>query len=114
MKQIQQVTSDYKQRRTVILDDGTTFILRTEYKPLQQGWFITELIYKDFTLRGVRIVNSPNLLHQFHNQIPFGIACYTKGDREPMLQQDFSSGASKLYVLTAEETLQYARHLSGI
>ena len=80
---------------------------------MQYGWFITSLVYGSFTLNGIRISNSPNILNQFRNQIPFGLACYSTNNREPMLQYDFSSGASILYILDQAETQEYADILSG-
>lgn len=78
---------------------------------LQLGWFITELVYGEFVLTGLRITNSPNMLYQFRNQIPFGLACISSQNREPSQQQDFSSNASKLYILTAAEVAAYTEYL---
>lgn len=100
MRQILQLTSDAQQLMTFDLDDGSSVSLSLYFSPMQLGWFIREISYNDFVLDGVRICNSPNFLHQYRNQIPFGIACISMGDREPSLQQDFSSTNSKLYVLT--------------
>lgn len=113
MNQIQQVTRDSLQRQTLYLADGSAFTLTLYYMPMQQGWFIRELTYGTFKLNGVRITNSPNLLHQFRNRIPFGIGCFSKEDREPMLIDDFVSGNSKLYLLTEEDTVEFNRYLTG-
>lgn len=113
MQWLQHVTADPFQKQTFILEDGTTFSLELAFKPLQQGWFITELIYGDFTLRGVRVVVSPNMLNQFCNIIPFGIACFSVGNREPSLVEDFLSQAAQLYVLNAEEVAAYTEYLKS-
>lgn len=113
MKKITQITSNPLQKQNLILDDGTQVQVTIYYVPLQFGWFITELVYGDFILRGVRICNSPNMLYQFKNQIPFGIACYTEANREPTQQQDFASGAAILYLLSQAEVDEYAEFLSG-
>lgn len=110
---VQQITSDPFQVQTLVLPDGTTTMITMLFVPMQFGWFITNLTYGSFVLNGVRISNSPNILNQFRNQIPFGLACYSTQNREPMLQQDFSSGASILYILTAAETQEYASFLNG-
>ncbi len=83
------------------------------FRPMQQGWFINEIAWNNFVCRGIRITNSPNILHQFKNQIPFGLACYSVANREPSLQEDFSSGASKLYILTEDEVAAYAEYLTN-
>lgn len=113
MYEIQQVTSDARQKQNLILPDGSILSLTIYFIPMQYGWFITELIYEGFVLNGVRITNSPNILHQFKNQIPFGLACFSKSGREPSQKEDFSSGASKLYILTEEEVRYYSEQLSG-
>lgn len=113
MNIIQQITSDTYQKQNLVLPDGTSMNLTLRFVPMQLSWFIDELVYGDFVLQGYRIFNSPNMLHQFKNLIPFGLACVSNESREPSLQQDFSSGASTLYILTAAETAQYTEFLSG-
>lgn len=91
---------------------GDSVSITMYFRSLQKGWFLNELVYNTtFTIQGVRIVNSPNLLHQWRNFIPFGLACFSTAEREPSLIQDFSSGASKLYILTADEVAEYAEYL---
>lgn len=113
MFKVQNLTTDARQKQTLVLPDGTQIILSLYFIPMQLGWFITSLTYGDFVLTNVRIVNSPNFLHQFRNKIPFGMACLSPSRREPTQQEDFSSGASELYILTAEDVEQYTEFLSG-
>lgn len=110
---IQQLTSDPLQSQNLVLPDGSQLTLTIYFSPMQLGWFITSLIYGAFTLNGLRITNSPDMLYQFKNEIPFGLACFTKGNREPSQQQDFSSGASSLYILTSAEVEQYSEFLAN-
>jgi hypothetical protein len=112
MYTIQQITSDTLQKQTLTLPDGTLLVIVMYFMPLQYGWVFREITYESFTLKNIRITNSPNILYQFKNQIPFGLACFSKDDREPTLQQDFASGNSKLYILSAEEVQQYSEFLS--
>lgn len=115
MFKIQQITTDPLQKTTVILPDGTTFALTIQFMPQQYGWFIDELAYakNGFKIQGARICVSPNLLYQFRNQIPFGLAVFTNDNNEPTLQEDFSSGYANLYVLTAAEVAAYTAFLAG-
>lgn len=101
------------QQQRVILPDGSSYSFTIALKPMQLGWFITELTYNDFTVRGLRVVVSPNLLYQFKNELPFGLACYSVGNREPSLISDFASGAATLYTLDSDEVKQLARLISG-
>jgi hypothetical protein len=113
MYQIQNFTDNPKQKQTLQLPDGTFIVISLYFIPMQQGWFIQNLSYGKFVLSGVRVTNSPNILHQYRNQIPFGLACFSTQDREPSLAQDFVTGASKLYILTKQECDQFTGLLSG-
>lgn len=113
MFRVQQITTDALQQQTLVLPDGTQMVLTLQYITSQLGWFIQSLVYQDFTLRNVRITTSPNMLRQFKNKLPFGLACYVTGNREPLLQADFSSGNANLFVLTRAEVLEWERFLAG-
>jgi hypothetical protein len=109
MKQITKITSQAYQTQIFVLDDGTSFEFVLRFRPNQIGWFFEQIVYGDFEVNTIRVCNSPNLLFQFQNKIPFGIACFSVGNREPMLGEDFSSGASKLYVLSPADVAEYAQ-----
>ena len=113
MFKINQVTSDTLQRQNLVLADGTTLILTLYFMPQQIGWFIRELTYGSVKIQGMRICNNFNILHQYKNKLPFGLACISKSDREPTQIDDFSSGNSILYILSTDEVLEYSRFLSG-
>lgn len=114
MQLIQQLTSDPLQSMNIVLPDTTTFSMTIQYLPSQVGWFITSLTYGSFSLSGVRITLSPNILYQFKNILPFGLACYPTQSREPTLQQDFASGAALLYLLTSTDVSQLVQFFEGI
>lgn len=107
------ITSNALQTQNLVLPDGSVIALTIYYRDLQLGWFINQLVWGDFTLNGIRITTSPNMLNQWRNIIPFGLSCTVQGDREPTLQEDFSSGAAKLFVLTQAEVTQYANFLTN-
>lgn len=113
MNQIQTITSDPLQIQNFTLPDGSQLQMTLYFRPRQLGWFINNLTYGDFEVNGIRIVNSPNLLYQYKNLISFGLACVTANGREPTQQQDFASGASTLYILSASEVAEYAEFLSN-
>ncbi len=108
---IQQITSNPSQSQTLILPNGTPANLTINYAPQQYAWFIQSLVYQTFTLTGLQITASPNMLHQWRNLIPFGLGCFVTANREPTQQQDFSSGAAKLYILSASEVAYYTNFL---
>lgn len=111
---IQGISSAPYQTQNLILPDGSSFTLTIYYRSMQYGWFIQELDYKTFTLQGFRISNSPNMLHQWRNKLPFGLGCFSQNSREPTQAQDFASGASSLYVLSTAEVASYAAYLTGL
>ena len=113
MLKVGQITDDYLQKQSLVLPDGSSISLTLYYMELQQGWFIRELVYGDFILRGVRISNNPNFLHQYKNQIPFGMGCFSVDNREPFLINDFLDENSILYILTEDEVVNYTDVLSG-
>lgn len=114
MYEIQQITNDPLQKQNVILPDGTFFSMTLYFMPMQKGWFIRELVYSpsNLTIKGLRISNNVNMLFQWRNKIPFGLACVSVSEREPMILEDFQSGNSKLYLLNQEEVRQYVEYLS--
>lgn len=114
MFQIQNLTSSPRQKQNLVLPDSTTIQLEIYFVPLQLGWFITSLTYGDFTLTGIRITNLPDILYQFRNKLPFGLACISPSGREPTQQEDFQSGASQLFILTRAEVEQYTNFLTGV
>jgi len=113
MNLIQQITADPLQEQTLILSDGSTVFIQMYFIPMQYAWVFNTITYGDFILNGLKITNSPNMLYQFKNILPFGIACFSQNNREPTQLQDFSSGASKLYILSAAEVLEYQVILQG-
>lgn len=113
MNVINNITDDSLQTSQLLLPDGSQVSLTIEFKPMQYGWFIQSLTYGNLTIQGRRIFVSPNILLQFCNQIPFGIACASTNNREPSQAQDFSSGNCILYLLTAAEVLAFTEFLSA-
>lgn len=111
---VQGLTNAPLQNQNLTLPDSTIVTLQLYFVPMQYGWFLNNITYGDFVLNGLRITNSPNMLNTFKNQIPFGLACYSTANREPSLQDDFSSGASILYILDALEVAEYYDFLQGL
>lgn len=102
---ISNLTNDPLQQTKITLPNGNPCTITLNFVERQIGWYITNLSYPagNFTLNGFRIVNSPNMLYQWSNLIPFGLACVPNQDREPTQINDFMSGACSLYVLDQSE-----------
>jgi len=102
MKQIQGIGSQAKQQFTIPLTDGTRVSAYLEYRPQQTGWFLN-LVWQDWTLNGLRITASPNILRQWQNVIPFGIAVITSGNVEPLNSYDFSTATAIMVLLEGDD-----------
>lgn len=116
MYTVQQVTSDAQQSMRLLHPVlGKPIALTIEYRSNQYGWYLTSLTYddKNFAIGTMRIVAHPNLLHQWKNILPFGLACYTTGNREPSQRDDFTNGDATLYLLDAAEVAAYTGYLAN-
>lgn len=105
MQQITSITSEPKQRMTLVLENNETVDFLLYYLPRQQGWFYN-FTYNNLTCNGSRVTLSPNALRQFKRIIPFGIAFMTDDLVEPFSIDDFSSGRVSMYVLNDDEVKQ--------
>lgn len=114
MLQINRITKDALQKHTVFVEEtGLSFTMILYFMPMQYAWIIRELTYDGFTLRGITVVNSQNLLHQFKNKLPFGIICESKEGRQPSLIEDFESGYTRLGVINSSEVKEFGEYLSA-
>lgn len=113
MQRIQNITAVPYQRQTLALSDGSRLTITMRFVEQQRGWFFDEISWEGFRLTGLRISNNPNMLYQWRNLVPFGIQCSTNGGREPSLQEDFFSGASKLHILERSDVEAYREYLNG-
>lgn len=113
MNRIDSINSNPKQSLTLVLEDGSKFSFSMEYVENQRGWFYT-LVYGEFILYNRRIVASPNMLRQFRNIIPFGIACTTQDRYEPIFIDDFSKDRATMYILNEEDVVSVEEFLVNV
>ena len=100
MIQLTNITSQARQKFNITTEDGNgSFIFEIYYDMQNQGWYYN-LIYNNIEINNLRLCTDYNILYQFQNQVPFGIAIYSYYNIEPLLLTDFSSGACEIYVLT--------------
>jgi hypothetical protein len=107
MYSVTSISSDARQIQTLTTPEGTKVTIEMEYVPLQSGWFFKQIKYGDFVITGMRICTSPNLLHQYINQLPFGFMFTTVANGEPTQQEDFVLKRCNMYILNKDECLQY-------
>ena len=102
MKQIQGISSQPKQQFTIPLTDGTRVSAYMEYRPQQLGWFLN-LTWQTWTLNGLRVTASPNILRQWQNVIPFGLSVLTSGNVEPLNITDFENTTAVMLLLEGSD-----------
>ena len=102
MRQLTAISTDPKQKFTVVTEDNQSFELSLEYSDQQQCWFYS-ITFENIIINGARVATAPNILRSFQNVLPFGIAITTDDLSEPVFLDDFSTGRVKFYLLTSEE-----------
>ena len=109
MQILDDITSEARQKHTVLINDGSAVVLELCYMPTQLGWFL-EASHEasGWAANGLRITANSNILNQWRDILPFGLMCWTEDGQEPMLPEDFLTGRASLAVLTAEETEEIA------
>lgn len=113
MLQIENITEEVWQKHTIILENGELFTFELYFASQQIAWYFKNITYQNFVLNSIKVVNSINLLNQFSQILPFGIACLSISDRDPNQVEDFTSGYSSLYLLTEADLVTYGENLSA-
>ena len=99
------LNADSKQEYTLVLPDGSTVDFKLEYVPNQAGWFYS-VTYRDWSSVNRRLVVSQNMLRQFREIIPFGLACFSTDIYEPLYQDDIATGRITVCQLDQADVLE--------
>lgn len=102
MKILTGFTNQPKQDMSFVLADGSTVSLFIEYRPQQLGWF-ADFSWQDWTVNGLRLTASPNILVKWDRILPFGVAIITKNQVEPLNPDDFADGTATVWLLNAAD-----------
>lgn len=102
MNRLDGIRATGTQRLTTFASNGDLVTIILNYQPTTRNWKM-DIEWISFELRGQRIYSSPNLLIQYQNIIPFGLAVITSGSGDPFLINDFSSRRSDMFILTPAE-----------
>lgn len=108
MTQIDNLTDFANQQTVLILDDGNTAAVNFVFDAATERWVIS-VTYGTKVLNGIGLCCSPNILRQWKNVLPFGLACVTADQTDPFDINDFASGRVKMYLLTAADVEQVER-----
>lgn len=83
-------------------DNGYVIKMTLTFRSRVQSWFM-DLEYKGLEINGFRLCVGPNILSQFKNRIPFGMAIFSSDNGEPFLINDFYTGRISMYILSSSE-----------
>lgn len=102
MLQINGLTNDAMQECVLDGIPGIQVSLTLRFMPRIQTWNM-DVSYQDFLAQGIPILSCPNMLRQWRNIIPFGIACTNIYQLDPYTINDFINGNSSLFLLNASD-----------
>ena len=111
MRQLTEITDEANQEHIVKVITGELFTLQLFYLHRNESWQ-ANIIYNDNTINGIKINQSVNILRQYKNILPFGIACYSDYNTDPFLLEDFAQNNYFLGILTADEVIEAERQIA--
>ena len=104
MRKITEIGVEPKQDLNIVGENNEKILFTIEYKPTQSAWYFS-IVYAGFSLYGQKLLNSPNILRQFKNALPFGIMCEVVDGSEPYFVEDFREGRCNIYILNESDVL---------
>lgn len=102
MLAINSLTNDPMQQFSLTGISGVQIGALIRFMPRIQQWLLN-VSFGSVQINGIPIVSSPNLLRQWRNLIPFGLACANKYYLDPYTVNDFVNGASSLFLLDSDD-----------
>ena len=105
MLYINKITSDPSQTLILTGIPGIQINMNLRYLPRVQQW-IMDIQYGTFQVTGLSVTSSLNLLRQWNNIIPFGIACLVQDGLDPYQVTDFANQTANLYLLNSTDVAQ--------
>ena len=109
MNALNGLTSQPTQTASVTLPDGSRVSLTLAWRPQQAGWFYdltwpgSDAFPTGFESLGRRLVTSANLLRQFRNLIPFGLAVFTADGADPGTVDALADGTATVCLLNSDD-----------
>lgn len=102
MNQVTILSDDADQLAFFPLADGSLLQLEFVYRPGIQRWTVN-VTHPLLTLNGYVLCVSANILRQWRNLIPFGIAVTSSDGYDPVDINDLTNGRVSVFILTAAE-----------
>lgn len=101
MNAIDGITTAARQRFFAVLAGYDVVEVNLEWKPNQYTWFMS-LKWGTFEVNNEQLSCSPNVLRQYKNLIPFGIAVVGVGGLDPVTQDSWQT-TNQFIMLDASE-----------
>lgn len=116
MNIINGITNQPTQVMAITLADGSRATLTLYFRPQQNGWFYdlewpgSQQLAVPFACQNRRLVTAGNVLRQFRDIIPFGLAVFTIDNADPITQACFIDGSTTVVLLDTDdiETIEAA------
>lgn len=109
MNTINGITNEPTQTMAVTLPDGSRVTMTLYFRPQQNGWFFdlvwpgSATVLTPFVVQNRRLVTAGNLLRQFRDIIPFGLAVFTVDNQDPITQGCLADGSTQIVLLSADD-----------
>lgn len=110
--QITNLTNFADQITQLQLVDGSIVTMELIYQGATERW-IMNISYGDFEDDGIGVCCYPNLLRQWKEILPFGIACVTADQTDPFDINDFATGRAIIYLLDSADIIQIENTVFG-
>lgn len=105
MLYINKITSNAAQQINLTGLPGIQIVMTLQFMPRTAAW-VMGVTYGSFSVQGIAVVSSLNLLRQFRNRIPFGISCIRADGLDPYQIDDFALQRANLYLLNADDVIE--------
>jgi hypothetical protein len=102
MLQIKSITSDPRQSHILTIEGQADCTMTLEWRDTQSSWFAS-FSWGSWSCKNMRVCMCPNILTQFSNVLPFGIAILSENGQDPMTIDAFSKLTTGFYILSASE-----------
>ena len=103
MKQITRLTDSAQQTFILIGENGEEINFALRYMPTQLSWFFDIDDGNSLTLKGAYLGVGANVLRNFRNNTPIGLAVISTDGFDPRDISDFTDGRVAIYLLNTEE-----------
>lgn len=113
---IDNLTDAANQQTALQMPDGTTGTLALVYNGATQRWVfsVTHQGFQGGALNGQMLCVHPNILRNFKNLIPFGLAVVTSSGSDPVSVQDFANGSAQIFLLDASDVAAIEESFYGV